>query len=355
MSPIKGLTDNKRLVRVGKIHLGYRTKSASGKEHPVATPYFVCPPEVQKVFGKEPKEMEVVIPVEDDEMWCSQYYRQYSSARGLVCKGDGELTIIPGRMIDTDTGELANRNTKPQRWERRVGIECPGKECPDYKSGACQEVMNLQVLMPRVAGAGIWQIDTGSVNSIRNINDMAALLRAVAGRVRFFPLTLSLEQTEVISPEDGKKKTVFCLHLRTKRTLIEIAEIGAKAHETLVIEPPDEADAPRDKLLTNGNPDNREEFEGVVEDDIDTLFPKEEPPRATPGECEPPPQFDMQWLKKALEIVNWKPIDVAKWAWKAYGIPFEGKSLTDIVCAMNTVQQQALRTVIEERANRGSG
>ena len=243
MSPIKGLSENRRLIRIGKIHLGIKVKNKNGVEYPKATDYFVCPPEVQAVYGEQPDRLNIIIPVEDDEMWCHQYYRQYSMTRGLVCKGDGETCR---RMIDRKTGAIANRDSKEVVWKE--DLPCPGRDCPDYQAKKCQEVMNLQFLLPRVPGLGVWQIDTGSINSIRNINDNAAMLRAVCDRVSWIPLTLTLEPKEVINPDDGKKKVVRCLNLRHDKGLLEILEARDKPRTTLLIPPPAEDQQPLDEI-----------------------------------------------------------------------------------------------------------
>jgi hypothetical protein len=52
---IKDLSDKRRLPRLGKIRLGIKCKSVStGNEYPKEVEYFVCPPEVQKVYGEKP-------------------------------------------------------------------------------------------------------------------------------------------------------------------------------------------------------------------------------------------------------------------------------------------------------------
>ena len=255
MCPIKGLTENRRLIRLGKIHLGIKVEKLDPKTrepvyntrgeiitYPKATTYFVCPPEVQEVYGEQPDRLDVIIPVEDDEMWCHQYYRQYSRTRGLICKGTGETC---NRKIDQQTGAIANRDTKEIVWKE--GLPCEGRECPDYQAKKCQETMNLQFLLPRVPGLGVWQIDTGSVNSIRNINDNAAMLRALCDRVSWIPLTLTLEPKEVTNPDDGKKKIVRCLNLRHDKGLLEILEARDKPRTTLLIPMPAEDQQPLDE------------------------------------------------------------------------------------------------------------
>ena len=261
MSPIRGLTENRRLIRQGKIHLGLKVQKVDPKTkepvyndrgepimYPRATDYFVCPDEVRAIYGKEPKRLDIIIPVEDDEMWCSQYYRAYSRTRGLICRGDGQTCR---RMIDRHTGAMADRDTKEVAWEE---MTCEGRACADYQAKRCQEVMNLQFLLPRVPGLGVWQIDTGSINSIRNINDNASMLRAVCERVSWIPLTLTLEPKEVVNPDDGKKKVVRCLNIRHERGLLEILEASGKPRVALLIPSPAEDQEPLDELAETDEP-----------------------------------------------------------------------------------------------------
>jgi len=223
--PIKGLTERRRLPRIGKIHLGVRVQSKNKKgediEYPKAVDYFVFDPqhpqydELVKTYGAQPKELHVVFPLDDPEAFASQFYRLYSRSRGLVCKGDGETAI---RMFDTKTGALANRDSKEV-----VNKECTcmGRECPEYGHRGCGEVMNLQFLLPEVSGFGVWQIDTGSINSILNVNNALDLVKQIYGRVSMVPLVLALEPKEVTNPDDGKKKTVRVLNIRSEDKMIE--------------------------------------------------------------------------------------------------------------------------------------
>lgn len=275
--PIKGLSEQRRLPRLGKIRLGIKKVSPRTKaEYPAATDYFVCTTEVQAVYGEKPKRLDVIIPVEDEEIWASQYYRQYSRSRGLVCKGDGETCR---RMIDTKTGDIAGKNTEAVDW--REGLPCMGRGCPDYKSKACQEVMNLQFLLPKVDGLGIWQIDTGSIHSIMNINNCAEMIRAMTGRVSWIPLVLSLEPTEVTNPDDGKKKTVHCMMLRYEGNAEQLLTTSEKPRLQVLLAKPDENEAPDDRLLGTGTPEKTEELQAKAQDDIDTCWPPDEPIEST--------------------------------------------------------------------------
>lgn len=253
--PIKGLTERQCLPRIGKIHLGVKVQKTNEageviSEYPRAVDYFVCPPEVQAVFGEQPRLLRVMIPVEDDDQWCSQYFRAYSRTRGLTCKGDGETAR---RLVDVATGDLVNKDSKEAEW-RQVG--CPGRDCPDYQAKKCSELMNLMFMLPEVPGLGIWQIDTTSINSIRNINASAFFLRQAYGRIRMVPLKLTLEQIEVNNPDDGKKKKVWVMKLGAVDSFFDVVkrmlEVSKRlpAGADLALPAPDQ-EAP-DYAFTNG-------------------------------------------------------------------------------------------------------
>ncbi len=227
--PIKNLSDQLRLPRLGKIHLGFKDEKKRGA--PTATDYFVCPPEVKAVFGEKPKVLPIYIPVEDAEYWASQYYRAYSQARGLICKGDGETCQ---RMIDLKTNEIASKDTTKVAWQ---SLSCLGRECEIYKAKKCGEMMCLQFMLPDVPGVGVWQIDTGSINSIRNINSESTMIRQVCGRVNMIPLNLTLESGETNDPATGKKQTHYFLHLRERSTLHDLLNDSRKPLYELLAPP----------------------------------------------------------------------------------------------------------------------
>jgi len=90
VTTIKGLSDKRRLPRLGIIRLGIKKKSAKGVEYPAEVDYFVVPPEVQKLYGEKPKELDVMIPLNEIEAVFPCAYKHYGSSKGLKCSGDGE-------------------------------------------------------------------------------------------------------------------------------------------------------------------------------------------------------------------------------------------------------------------------
>lgn len=272
--PIKDLSDSVRLPRLGKIHLGTRHPE---KGYPMKTDHFVFPQDhsdykqLVEIFGEKPKELRILIPVEDEEAWASQYYKAYNQTYGLVCKGDGEVAL---RMVDVESGQLPQKNTAGKVALKEV--TCTGRECPEYKDKKCHEVMNLRFILPEVPGLGVWQIDTGSKNSILNINSCAKLIKKAFGRITSIPLKLTFEPMPVNNPEDGKKQTVYVLNLRTEVTMAQLADAARDQQKTFLLEAPDLEAV----------------YEEQAEKEIDELWEKtiEEKPAETEGEPEATPE-----------------------------------------------------------------
>ncbi len=234
MSPIKNLSDSIRLPRLGKIHLGVKHPE---KGYPMKTDYFVFDKDhsltakAHEIFGNEPKVLRIYIPSEDDEVWCSQYYQSYDQTHGLVCRGDGDKALM---MVDISTGEMSTPKTTTVAL---VDKSCEGKNCHYYQAKKCHERMNLRFLIPELPGLGIWQIDTGSINSILNVNSSAQLIRSAFKRISLIPLELTLEPTQANNPESGKKQTIYVLNLRTSVTIVQLAEQTRDETRKLLVAP----------------------------------------------------------------------------------------------------------------------
>jgi hypothetical protein len=183
---IKGVSEVIRLPRLGKIRLGIRRENDSGITYPVPTDYFVCPDEVKKVFGDQPRELRVMFPTEDEKQWSGQYLRCYSASRGLICRGDGEMAVA---RVDISTGEIASKESIETELRE---ITCNPAKCAYYEKVQCRRVMNLQFLLPDCLGFGVYQLDTSSFFSIVNVNSCLELIRGVCGRLSMIPLSLKL-------------------------------------------------------------------------------------------------------------------------------------------------------------------
>jgi len=188
---IEGLSSVRRLPRLGKIRLGVKVEGKSGKSYPKETPHFVVTEEVAKVYGNEPKELDIMIPVEQTEVVFPQAYEMYGSGKGLKCTGDGVTAL----RFDEESKSMRER-------------ECP---CEYFEQGKCKQRAHLSVLLPRVSVGGIYQIDTSSYNSIVDLNSSLDYVRALVGRISMVPLKLKREARE--THHDGHKQVHYTMRI----------------------------------------------------------------------------------------------------------------------------------------------
>ncbi len=269
MSPIKGLLDTPRLPRVGKIKLGIKME----KGNPKATDYFVVPLEVQQALNEEkPQKLRIAFPCEETEVFAPYWYKRYSSLRGLMCKGDGESArrlCEVAKVIDQN-GVLPD-DKHPRFWPlpgKEAGktawfdIKCPPDSCDEYLRKQCLAKMNLQFLLLDVPGLGVWQIDTGSWESMRNILNTVDHIKQY-GKISLIPLILSLEAEE--AAPDGVKKKVYILHLTAPYSLAQLYEYLKLPPGRALLPDPD-TEAPDDITSEAGSEESLEGSNKVEED-----------------------------------------------------------------------------------------
>jgi len=237
MSPIKGISEIVRLPLLGKIRLGIKEEGADGKLYPAPTDYFVCPDEVKKVFGEKPRELRIMFPTEDREQWASQYLRCYSESGNLLCRGDGETALAEVEMIGRE------RSSKEKIITKLLEMPCNPDRCPYYQQGYCRRVMNLQFLLPDCAGFGVYQLDTSSYHSMKNINAMLTLIDNVCQRVSMIPLSLQLVEQPV--QPDGYDKVAYVLKLTCYLSLVDAQKFSQIPRGRALLPPPD-SEAPDD-------------------------------------------------------------------------------------------------------------
>jgi len=203
---IKGISERRRLPRQGKIKIGEKVQkeNRNGKmvEYPVALDHFKVPEEVAAIYGQDPKELDIIFPVNDLEQVFPQYMKKYGKV-GLHCKGDGETGTA---MID---GEMVER-------------ECNPDEDPWCKG--CMPKGTISYIVPKVSSMRVYQTTTGGWNSIVNINSSLDMIRGMTGgKIAFIPLKLKVEPHDGTIITDGKqfKKTVFVLQIDIEGTMTD--------------------------------------------------------------------------------------------------------------------------------------
>lgn len=224
ISKIVGMSDRRRLPRLGKIRLGVKVVSKkTGNEYPKETDYFVCPPEVTKAYKEEfpdgeIKTLDVMFPVNDIEVIFPQAYKFYGKTKGLKCAGNGELAYRAG-----ENGSFKE-------------ISCP---CEKLESGQCSQRANLMVLLPKVNLGGIYQIDVGSYHSIVDVNSgidyVRAVMKQTLGLDRFAMIPLLLKREPKETHHEGGKQIHYTLRLFLNVTIEQLNEMKS---DNRILRPP---------------------------------------------------------------------------------------------------------------------
>jgi hypothetical protein len=207
---IKGISDRRRLPRLGKLRLGVKVvHQTSGKEYPKETPYFVVPPEVSKIYGDTPTSLDVMFPMNDVGACFPQMYCAFGKTKGMKCVGDGENAM--------------RYNEEKKTMEPR---DCP---CEKLEKKECSLRAFLRVILPKVNMGGIYQVDMSSINSITDINSgidyIRALMMEALGVDRFALIPLTLERKPIETHHDGKKQTHYTLRLYPNITIDQLNKL----------------------------------------------------------------------------------------------------------------------------------
>jgi len=250
--PVGNVEGLDRLQRLGKIRLGIKKKSKnSGKEYPAETDYFLCPPEVEEIFGVNPKVLRGMFPSNNPEEVYQEKLAMYGQTTGLKCQGNGVVA-----MRRTETGEWVERK-----------CPCDFLKSKDNPSGSCTPQAHLMVMLPEVKRGmwGYYQITTHSKYARGGILGSLKHMLAMIGRVGFVPITIYREAQDIAY--EGKKKVHHILKFVPDLTTPQIAEMRSKP-DLLVLpgscaveEPLDEnpQDDPPDVLVDDEEEDEAEQ------------------------------------------------------------------------------------------------
>lgn len=204
--PIKGFTERARLSRGGHLRLGTKVDNQGGKgSHPVKSDYFIAdfddPAHAElfhKMYGQQPREVEICFHSNDPEVIFPQWYCCYGSSSGLKCKGDGETA-----MRLNAPGDLAE-------------VDCLTPEHCDFaKQNGCKQQGMLQFFIKGLPTMKVFQINTTSWNSMLNVNSAIKMLQwlrrghSIAG----VWVRLKLVKRETTSKSKGGKVTIYVLEI----------------------------------------------------------------------------------------------------------------------------------------------
>lgn len=176
--------------------------------------HFLCPGEVQEVFGDKPTKLDVRFAYEDIEDIFPQYYKLYGQSSGLKAYSDGISLWAKGQ--------------KQGEW---IESESPIKT--ELEEQGFKPTGTLKFILPKVSLAGEYQIITHSFNSIVKLNSSINYIQHLFGRIQSLPLKLILEPSNAYINIGGKpaKKTVYSMRLHFEEK--EIMNFIKKRKEAL--------------------------------------------------------------------------------------------------------------------------
>ena len=145
-----------------KVRVGEKRKTASGKEIPASTDYFIG----EGIEG-QPKELLIYFPfqqAEDNFSTGLEWWR----GKQLTCYSKGEGDPPLAYRVKDMVGDAEVRGEPMGR--DRVPVTCPVRDCEFLKDKSCKPMGRLQFWIDGLdRRAGVFQLDTKAWNSIENI------------------------------------------------------------------------------------------------------------------------------------------------------------------------------------------
>lgn len=251
--PIEGLEP--RLQPSGTIRLGNKVPTAGGKERPNEVDHFILQPHTPieedkiellakfaELYGDEPKEIEVMFPVNDKDRNFPYFYMHWGKV--LKCKGDGKTATCFHSDFMAGLEEIGKDSSGlPEvRCYGKMGSgEFPEIECPNYTSEKCKMSGTLNVLVAGM-GMGIWRINTTSVVSIVNIISGMDLIETFAQRLNLVPFRLQRRKRD--GTYDGRKTVHYPLFMEIDGAYENFKKQGTLASGVGELQIPEYVDTP---------------------------------------------------------------------------------------------------------------
>jgi hypothetical protein len=214
VTSVVGISDRVSMPRIGKLRLGEKKTSGSGKEYPSETDYFRIDPDPHMApdarqilidrfhaeYGERAQILtDVYFPSDVKDFAFSsslEWWGKTQAGGKLLCQGNG----VEAQRLNVETGQ----------WESRPC--CQVARCPEWEAGKSKLMTRLRIFLPKISMSGYFQIDTSSQVGTGNVLDLINHLLTMFGRLTSIPLTLSREPKPI--PYEGKTTTHYVLVMR---------------------------------------------------------------------------------------------------------------------------------------------
>lgn len=206
------------LPEVGRLKIGRKQTSSTGKEYPVSVDYFIPTGKYASLFsealGEKPTTIQVIFPSDNAEKVCNERYEYRDDKGALVARGDGNVFEVWDGQKYAPFGVDQYPNIIQQivnRYPTRRGLD------------GWDVVLTLRFIVPAVRGVvGVWQFSTkGRASSVRNIRESFDGVQQMRGTVTQTVFDLSVQFAKSNKPGVNSRYPVVSLIANDTR----IAEI----------------------------------------------------------------------------------------------------------------------------------
>jgi len=349
---IHGLSEQRQLVRGGKLKIGQRkTITSKGREVeiPEKLDYWLLKPtddalleDFRFLYGEQPKSLPVVLPSDRREDVFPQALCCWRSGK-LWCTGDNQVAI----RRDFEAGTFH---------EVPCNDQCPyrhQKDAPEAerKQRTCKPEGTLRLLLPELPTMHVFEFKASKLSIVR-INTCLDVIERACGRIGFVPLTLCLVPLQVVVGKSAV--TVYVAHLDVRTSLLELVAGRGRAPG----------------LLGSGLPMVDQVAGDLVEEDLDlegeelaekvsALYGDEPAPRAwavAPAAADPGPSGSYPAGPSEEELRDQERVQIDELLASPHMAPEERQTAQEALGKMTLKQLQGYRkslTDIIQRRDRG--
>lgn len=196
---IKNKPGINKLPILGKIRVGEKKTSGSGKEYPVSLDYFKADgnyaDKFTKIYGQKPNQLEILFLSDNIEDCCFQRYELWKGKK-LFGFGDGEEFLL--------------WNKEKEEYQRFLVSQVPDIQERAAKKAEAEwsEVLTLRFFLTQFREVlGVWQLDTRAAkSSIQQIVSTFDFVLEKRGSVVGVAFDLKVEKVTSTKPDS---KSVF--------------------------------------------------------------------------------------------------------------------------------------------------
>lgn len=197
----------KTIPEIGRISVGAKGVTASGKEYPTSTDYFVIRSKfdtmVHAKYGAQPTELPIFFYSDDFSEVCREQLELRDGAGKLWATGDGETFQVWSIKL----GAYMSVTTKEQPDVMEKMIDLLRKDLSQDKARLIdwQQSLTVRFIIKDIPVLGYWQFTTKAVKTtIPNLRDRFDECLEMFKTVRFFPFTLTVKKVKSNNPGQSK-------------------------------------------------------------------------------------------------------------------------------------------------------